>query len=295
MGALACAVYVLVPGLRSSELLPAAIGFYALLGLIAGLRINRPAAARAWSSLAVGVALFWLSDLYSALNAPHGRLSLLAGVLDIAAYVPLTAGLVALARARTQRADRGVLADAVIMTLGASLIPALFEIAPLFAHAGFTTSDRVILTGRPIGDVFLLGATFWLSIGRGRRGPELQLLRAAVAILIVSDFVRGVLALHGDYHGQAWLLAAEIGFYLLLAAAALHPSMTRLSEPGPTLEARLTAPRLVLLAAATLIGPALGIVAQTVLSDGDALGAAIASVALFCLVLGRMAGLVRQR
>ncbi len=39
----------------------------------------------------------------------------------------------------------------------------------------------------------------------------------------MTDFVYGLLILHGTYDHQLWLDVGWIGFYILWGAAALHP------------------------------------------------------------------------
>src|SRR6185312_16111503 len=89
--------------------------------------------------------------------------------------------------------------------------------------------------------------------------------------------------------------AGWIFFYLLWGAAALHPSMIELSDVETGRESRLTSLRLSLLAGATLIAPILQLVRTIPQHNWDAVVLIGASIVLFTLVIGRMAGLVRQR
>ncbi len=297
-GAIACGAYLAVPGLQAGRIALAAIGLYALAGVAAGIALRRPAHAVPWLCLAASIAIFWLSAVDAAIggtSAARRPLPLLAGLLTLAAYVPLIAGLSILSRRRSPRAHGSELVDALIVTLGLSLIPGIFVIAPAFGDAGLDAGTRVMLIGHAIGDLFSLGAVVRLAIDGGRRRPSLILLGSSVVMLQASDLVWGVLRVAGDYHGQAVVAVTRFAVYLLWAAAALHPSMASVSEPAPPGEQRLTTARLGVLAGATLIAPALVILRTIPHNDWDALGAAGASVVLFCLVVARMTGLVRQR
>ena len=54
----------------------------------------------------------------------------------------------------------------------------------------------------------------------------------SIVCLLVTDFVYGLMILHGTYDHQLWLDAGWIGFYVLWGAAALHPSMRTLTRPA---------------------------------------------------------------
>ena len=104
-----------------------------------------------------------------------------------------------------------------------------------------------------------------------------------------------MLTLHGSYNHQLWLDAGWIGSYLLWGAAGLHPSMARLDQPVPDAESVLTRFRLLLLTCASVIAPLIGLIHDVKTGDYDFAVVRLASIALFGLVIVRMAGLVRQR
>nr|MDP9456827.1 GAF domain-containing sensor histidine kinase [Actinomycetota bacterium] len=84
-------------------------------------------------------------------------------------------------------------------------------------------------------------------------------------------------------------------FFALFGAAALHPSMAALFEPVIRVEARLTRPRLALLAGASLVAPLI-LALQAV--RGEPINATlfvVGSATLFLLVVARMAGMMRAR
>ncbi|HLH64400.1 MAG TPA: hypothetical protein VKV27_01755, partial [Solirubrobacteraceae bacterium] len=297
-GVLTCAAYVVVPALHRGDGAPIALGLWALAGVCAGIAINRPRDRLPWICFACGIALFWLGvvDVTLAGDSGAGRpMPTLADILQLGAYAPVVAGLTIASRARAARTHAGSLVDALIITLGLSLVPAVLVIAPSVSHADLDAGTRVMLIGRALGDLLTLGATVRLALDGGRRSPALAILTASVVVMLGDDLATAVARLDGAVGAGVWLEAARFGFYLLWAAAALHPSMSRLSEPASTADERLTAGRLGLLAGATLIAPGFAIVDSAWRSHWDSLAAAAASAALFCLVVSRMAGLVRQR
>jgi predicted signal transduction protein with EAL and GGDEF domain len=86
-----------------------------------------------------------------------------------------------------------------------------------------------------------------------------------------------------------WLLA-----YVLFGTAALHPSMAELSQPALERPRRLTRRRLSLLTGVSLVAPVLLLGQAWGRSGIDAAAIGVGSIALFLLVVARMAGLIRQ-
>jgi diguanylate cyclase (GGDEF)-like protein len=115
----------------------------------------------------------------------------------------------------------------------------------------------------------------------------------SIVALLITDFVYNRMLTAGTYNHQLSLDVGWTAFYLLWGAAALHWSMRELDEPSPDTEVMLTKPRLVLLAGASLIAPAILIVQER--GNDTLLVTVSASVVLFGLVVWRMAGLVRQQ
>jgi diguanylate cyclase (GGDEF)-like protein/PAS domain S-box-containing protein len=122
-------------------------------------------------------------------------------------------------------------------------------------------------------------------------------LIASIVAVLITDFVYGLVTLHGAYHHQLSLDVGWIYMYLLWGAAALHPSMRGLTEAGTERAPRLSPARLAMLAGATLIAPVLEL--ANVLGrhspDLDLVFVIAASVVIFGLVVARMTGLVRER
>jgi hypothetical protein len=81
---------------------------------------------------------------------------------------------------------------------------------------------------------------------------------------------------------------------VLFGAAALHPSMAAMSQPAQKRPRRLTRQRLSLLTGGSLVAPILPLGEAWDRSGIDAAAIGIGSIALFLLVMARMAGLIRQ-
>jgi diguanylate cyclase (GGDEF)-like protein/PAS domain S-box-containing protein len=299
IGAVLCGLYVFQAPFQGSGPVINGLGLYGVIGVIGGIRIHKPAAASAWWFMAGGLLLFLLGDVYT-YSYPklfHADVPFPSpgDAMYIGVYPVLMIGLLLMVRRRNQRADGPGVIDAVIMSVGLSLVSFIFLIAPYIHDGSMTLVPKLVSIAYPTGDLILLAAAIRLAVDAGKRRPSFYLLIASIVTLLLTDFVYGILTLDGNYTHQLWLDAGWIFFYLLWGAAALHPSMVELSDVETGRESRLTGMRLALLAGATLIAPILELTRTIPSHNWDAVVLIGVSMILFCLVVGRMAGLVRQR
>ena len=298
-GAVMCGLYLFTAPFKGSGPVINGLGFYGVLGVVAGIRIHRPAARLAWWLFALGLLLFWMGDVYTysypKLFGADVPFPSIGDGMYIAVYPVLMTGLLLLVRRRNQRADGPGVVDAVIISVGLSLVSFLFLIAPYIHDGTLSLLPKLVSIAYPTGDLILLAAAIRLAVDAGKRRPAFYLLIASIVTLLLTDFVYGILTLDNTYTHQLWLDAGWIFFYLLWGAAALHPSMRELSDPAVGRESRLTPTRLLSLAGATLIAPGLELYKALPTHDWDAAVLITVSMVLFGLVIGRMAGLVRQR
>jgi diguanylate cyclase (GGDEF)-like protein/PAS domain S-box-containing protein len=299
VGGVLLALYLFVPPLAGSGPLINLLGLAPVLAIAAGVRLHRPQAKLAWGCVALGFTLFWLGDLYTysyplllERDVPFPSLGDAAYLL---VYPALIAGVVILARRRRRRGDRGSAIDAAIMTVGLALPSWVWLIAPYIHDHTLSTAGRLVSVAYPLADVLLLAVAVRLALDGGQRRLSFHLIIASIVCLLATDFVYGLMLLKGTYDHQLWLDAGWIGFYLLWGAAALHPSMSDIDQPEVKPGEALTRFRLGLLAGASLIAPAIGIVDDLHSGDYDFAVVRAASIVLFGLVVSRMAGLVRQQ
>ncbi len=293
------ALYVFVPPLKGSGPVINLLGLSGVIAILVGLRIHRPRAKGAWWCFAAGLGLFWGGDLYTysypKLTGADVPFPSAGDAMYIAVYPVLMLGLLILVRQRNRRADGPGLVDSLIISLGLALISATVLIAPYVHDHTLALLPKLVSVAYPLGDIVLLAAGIRLAVDTGRRRPAFYLVIASIVTLLITDFIYGILTLHNQYHHQLWLDVGWISFYLLWGAGALHPSMDSLSDAGVERAPRLTTGRLALLAGATLIAPVLEYVNVRARHDPDLVFMICASVVLFALVVGRMAGLVKQR
>jgi diguanylate cyclase (GGDEF)-like protein/PAS domain S-box-containing protein len=298
-GVVLLTLYLFVKPLAGSGPVINLLGLAPVLAILAGIRLHRPGASVAWGCFALGFTLFWLGDLYTysyplLLDREVPFPSLGDGAY-LAVYPALMAGLLILGRRRNRRSDRGSAIDASIMTVGLALPSWIWLIAPYIHDHTLSTAGRLVSVAYPLADVLLLAVAVRLAVDGGQRRPAFHLMSVSIICLLVTDFVYGLMILHGTYDHQLWLDAGWIGFYLLWGAAALHPSMADIDEPATKRDEVLTRFRLVLLTGASLVAPTTGLLHDLSVGDYDFAVVRAASIALFGLVVSRMAGLVRQQ
>ena len=273
------------------------IGLSAVAAVLIGVRGNRPRTPMTWWWLATGQLLFVVGDLLFDLHERVWHTDAFPSSADgfyLAGYVPLAVGLVLLIRARTPGRDRASLIDATIIATGLGLLSWVFLMKPAATDSTLTVVGRVISIAYPAADVLLLALVARLLVGAGVHNTAFRLLAGSLLIMLAGDVGFVVLAQADAFTPNnainiTWLLA-----YVLFGAAALHPSMAGLSQRAPERLRRLTRRRLSLLTGVSLVAPVL-LLGQAWGRDGiDAAAIGIGSITLFLLVVGRMAGLIRQ-
>ncbi len=69
-GGVLALLFGFVPPFRGNGLLMNLLGVSALIAVLAGIRLHRPASSAPWGFFALGLTLFWLGDLYT-YSYPH--------------------------------------------------------------------------------------------------------------------------------------------------------------------------------------------------------------------------------
>ena len=275
-----------------------AIGFSAVPAIVIGVRMHRPTARWAWYVLAVAEVLFVGGDVlaynYTAIFGGALPSVSIADVFYLACYPVTAVGLLLLIRSRSPGRDWASLIDAAIVTIGLALLSWLVLIAPLAHNAALPLGTKLVSIAYPLSDILVLGVAVRLAVGRGRRSPAYYMIVGALVLVLAADSAYGWSLLHGVYNLAVPLDAGWIAAHLLFGAAALHPSMTTVSQPAEG-DLRLNPARLVAIATAALIAPVVMVVRASALGGSDEVVAGCAAIALFALVVLRMVGLARDQ
>ncbi len=271
-----------------------AVGASAVVAIAVGILRYRPSAAWIWWLMAAGQACFVVGDVIWEWYAWIGEepFPSVADAAYLAGYPILAVALIGAIRRRTGGGDRAGLLDAAILTTGLSLLSWIFLIGPLAASSDPEPVGLAVSLAYPIGDLLLIGVLMGLATAPGARVPSFWLIAASLGILLVADQAYALQNLAGTYVDGGQLDLLWLVGYLLWGAAALHPSMVRVTDPEPVSVALLGPVRLAFLGAAMLVGPALLTLGQEELQP-QLLVVAVSTAALSLLVLVRLAGLVR--
>ena len=289
---LLAALYLAVPGLRGISW--AMIGVVSVLALGAGIAVRRPRYVLAWVLLAAADAAFVTTDAIenaqdsAAFNG--GSFPSVADGVALVAYPLGAAGLWLFVRHQHHTRDWTGLIDALTVTTALALLAWAGLIWPIVDSPDRTWVSRTVSICYPLGDVLLLAVLARLMSGARTRTAAAWALAAGTLGLLASDALFQLDILHTAWRPGALADLGWIVFFGAWGLAALHPSMTRVGEPGPRLVTGVSPLGFVLMAGATLAAPGLLLAASLLYDDVDDAGE-LATFALVssALVLSRLA------
>ncbi|MFB3737624.1 MAG: putative bifunctional diguanylate cyclase/phosphodiesterase [Candidatus Velamenicoccus archaeovorus] len=298
VGGAVLALWELVPGLKVGPLFNL-IALSSPVAILIAARLWKPEPRTPWLLFALGQTLFVAGDVitynYDRLFGTELPFPSIGDVAYLAVYPCLIAGILMLVRRRSPGRDRESLIDSLIVAVGVGTVSWIFLMSPIAKDAQSTPIQKLVSSAYPFMDLVLLTVVVRMAIGAGRRGLSFALMAAAALALFATDFAYSYISVQGIVYDQAGVLEAGwAAFYLLWGAAALHGSMTALSERAPDHEIRLTRARLVVLGAASLTAQFVRVVQLVRGRQTDLWVITGATIVLFVLVVIRMSGLVRK-
>ena len=251
-----------------------------------------------WCLVALGVAMFVSGDIvaYNYERFFHTEMPYpsLADVGYLAVYPALIAGMLLLVRRRSPGRDWSSLIDSLIIGSGAAMLSWVLLIAPYVNDPTLSLKTKLISIAYPLMDIVVLTVIVRLAVGSNKRETAFRLVLASMLIVTAADSMYGWKLLHGGYVTGGWLDAGWIAFYVLFAAAALHPSAHLVSEPTPVSARPNRIGRTMVLAGAVLIGP----ISLAFAGDNTStrIAVSITSAAVFLLVLDeKVHGLMHEQ
>lgn len=276
-----------------------AVGFASLLVAWYAVVRNRSVRRTGWVLVLGGFSAWVVGDLVWAIE--YGFLELesypsWADALYLGGYALLAAGTHVFARRRRTQRDVTPLLDAAIVAAGVTVPALAFVIAPVANDSSMTLLGKLASTAYPVGDILLLAMIVrLLSTTTSARALSFVAMSAALVTTLVADVSWNIRALAtGSTETTAWMDVLWLSAYVCVAAAALHPSMSTLTDATPRGADAVSRRHLVFLAlgsmlpAVTLFGA--GLSGEEIPWLPVALGGAV----LTALVLVRMAGLLEQ-
>ncbi len=272
------------------------IGMSSAVAVLVGMLVYRPQRRRPWVLLSAALLTFCAGDaIYNVLTDVFGMANPFPSPADIfyLAMYPLLAGaLLGFIRSRSGGHERGSLLDAMTLTAGLGLLAWIFLIAPYLRDDSLGFLERATSMAYPLGDVLSLATLARLLTGAGRRPRAVAFLGVGAAGLLVADVLYGLMQINGSWHVGGPVDLGWVLFYTAGGAAALHPSMVRMTEPAVIAAGKIGWRRLALLGAASLIAPCVLLVESILGPVQDASVIAVFSGLLFILVLARLSGVM---
>jgi diguanylate cyclase (GGDEF)-like protein len=263
-------------------------GLAAVLAILVGIRIQRPARPWPWRLIA-GCTL--LTTIGIGMVPATGETRLLGQALAGLGYAAGFGGFILLIRGRMPGGERSAFLDAAILAAGTGVVIWAFGFGPL----AVTARQSSIATAAffyPALIATAVVARMWFLGGAHRPATRL------IVLLVISSLGIAILGMVRGFIGQDAFagpyLFAEFASMALAGAAALHPSMAIGSERQRTDPEPVGRRRMVALVGALLVNPAtLGIevaLGRTI----DPAPYLIGGVLLGLLVIARLGDALRQ-
>ncbi|MGH8984354.1 MAG: bifunctional diguanylate cyclase/phosphodiesterase [Acidimicrobiia bacterium] len=273
------------------------VGWASIALVIGASRSFQPHRRLPWYLVTLAGALFLLGALvrfaHGAISGQDDPFPSPADALFIGGYISLIFGEVLLVRFRTAEAERDHLLDATIVAVGVGLLVWAALLAPYARDASIPISHRVLNIAFSTLSLALLAVTARLAAGPGIRNASWYILAASITLVFVNDLL-GTLETTGSETGGL-IVAVTPLIFILFATAALHPSMSSLTQAPTDQDVQLTWYRQALLAAALLMAPAVLVWQLARDKPIDLPVVVTGSVVLSLLVLARLSGLVRAK
>jgi diguanylate cyclase len=289
------AYFVVEPTANSKLFLYNGVGVISLIAMVVGIRINKPQHRAPWVCFSIGQALFLTGDvIYYLLDRStngHAPFPSIADGFYLSMYPMMVTGLLLITRRHTQgRGDRAGLIDAGIFGI------ATFSILWVLVMDSYVTgvhasAGDLISTAYPVMDLALVFVAVRLVVVLHRRHPALMFMIAGLCSLVTADVQFGVANKAGAYTTGGVIDAFWLGFYVLMAAAVLHPSMAQESVSDGVDHDHLSDARLTVMFVTTLTVPLIDLIWG---EPRDRFITLTSSAALFGLMLARVLGLVRS-
>ena len=290
--ALLITLHYALPGLRT-EAAPL-IDLTGAAAVVTGVFRNRPARRAPWFMIAA-------ANLTGALGLLAARIQRtvtgeplpfpsLADVVYLFEYPLFVAGLVLFIRARSAERDMRSVLDAFTLTVGLGLLAWLFLLVPDATNPSLSWPQRVVSVAYPVGDLIILMMLARLLAPGTEPGAAALLITVGTIAGIGSDVAYDLIKNSGNQHGSTLLSLGWLICYIAWGAAALHPSMTRLTQPAGRRLSDATTSSVALLVVASVIPPIFLFVRAWRSRDGVEGVIAIACAVLYLLMLTRLWG-----
>ena len=288
--------YFAVPSTTARDLLYTVIGVASSAAVLIGVRIHKPAERAGWWALGLANVCFVVGDgILSYCEVVLHREAAFPSDADavyLAGYPFLFFAVTRLVWARRGSGAREARVDASIVTIGSTALLWQFLIGSYAHDSAQSILAKVVAIAYPVMDIGVLFILVSTILAAKLRQPAHAFIAAAMLAMVSADIGYDLLVLHGVYKTGNPVDAGWIIDYVLIAAAALHPSMA--ANVGKQAIRTETRRRLPLVAGAGFIAPVILLIAALTNSDTDEGILAVISIILFGLVVVRVTWLLSQ-
>lgn len=215
------------------------LSLLALGAILVSLRLYRPSRRMPWLALFVALGLFVVAGVARSIANPVGNLTgsrpLLTDLVSFVGY--LLVAFVLLSFSRTTVGDRlsqlSILLDGLIAAMAFAALAWVFLIQPICLSIGTPLSVQFVLVLYPAMSTLYVVMTLRIVLARGQeRVTAYRMLLAAMVAAFVADTAYmfaelGQISVSPQFLDLPYVLA-----FVCAGAAALHPSMVRLTEPA---------------------------------------------------------------
>jgi diguanylate cyclase (GGDEF)-like protein/PAS domain S-box-containing protein len=214
-----------------------------------------------------------------------------ADALYFVAYGALIVGFGLLVRRRSADIEGDNLLDSVLFAVCLGVVMSSFILVPYIHQDNVSLIARVSTVTFTIGDLLLLATIVRLAVGSGHRPLSYYFLGAGLLGVALIDVL---LNLDPD---SAWVNRVVLAVwplpFVLIGAAALHPSIARVTDRPAMRDIQLNQRRLVLLFSSVVMLVGLFVASVFWLDGARVAIAGVGTVAAVLIVLGRLALLVQ--
>ena len=244
-----------------------------------------------WLLLAAGQLSYTIGDIsYYVAHAvnQNDAFPAAADVFYLLQYPLVGLALLVLVQRRTPSSDTPALLDAAVLAISVGMLWWIYLISPLAsADASESTAATAVSIAYPVMDLVVLAVAVRLAVGAGARSTAFRLLLASLAAMLLGDLVYGLQTATDTYRDGGIPDLFWLTEYILLGAAALHPTMRTLDQRARVALPSSSRRRLAVLSVAALLPLVVLYVQYRTDELADAPVLLLCAACLFALVIAR--------
>ncbi len=210
----------------------------------------RPQPSLPWWLLAGGMTMWFIGDvLWSWYPYFTGRDLVIPSAADVSyllGYPLLLVSIGMIVRTRRPALRRSGWIDSAIVAVVFALM--VWQVALQEAVANGVTMGEAVNIVYPLADTILVGFLARLLFAPGHRTPAYASVVTAICLVLVADIAYAYVVATDSWGIYDALNAGWLAGYVLLGAAALHPSMVTIAEAPERMEQPLSRRRTLVLA-----------------------------------------------